>query len=394
MGTETPSTGRLWLAGLLVFGLMLPVTALVPVLQEITGGRFPEISVLEKHLFMSANMIGAFVFAPVAGLLSDVLGKRTMLIAGAFFINAAMLLLMRLEWPYYGYLTLRLFEGCAHITSLSLLMALTLDGSGPERRGRAFGAIGAALTLGVAVGAPIGGLLGEREPLAVFIQGGILMAVLGGVALLFLRDVRFQTARPSASDVLRSLRECRLLAVPYTFTFVDRLTVGFIVSTLALYLRNEMGGSPVRIGWILALFLLPFALLTYPSGKLSQRVNKLKMIIGGSLLYGLILAAIGFADLPAIHGLMLVGGIAAALMFAPSLVLVGQLADERNRAVAMAGFNTAGSLGFLIGPLFGGAAVTVFAQTPLPPYPAAFALAGALEIACAVGFLPFVRRVS
>jgi predicted MFS family arabinose efflux permease len=397
LGGAEAGTGearQLVLAAILVFGLMLPVTALVPVLQEVTGGRYAQISVFQKHLFMSVNMIGAFLFAPLAGLLSDVLMKRKLLIGAAFLINALTLLLMRFDWPYSIYLSLRFVEGCAHITSLSLLMTLAVDGCRTSRRGRAMGMVGAALTLGVATGAPLGGLIGQTRPLAVFLYGSLLMAILGILAFLLLRDVKRKEKPASAGAVLRSLGQQRLLAVPYTFTFIDRLTVGFIVSTMALYLRTEMQASPAQIGAIMALFLFPFSLLTYPSGRLSQRFNKLKMMLAGSFLYGLVLIAIGFATLPAIHWLMLAGGVAAALMFAPSLVLVSHLSDPGNRALAMSGFNTAGSLGFLLGPLLGGAVVTFFSTfTGFPPYSAAFVVAGALELACVLLFVSMIRRV-
>src|SRR5690606_4963016 len=176
-------------------------------------------------------------------------------------------------------------------------------------------------------------------PLAVFLFGGFLMAALGCLSLLLLRDTDRRRNRLSARKILNSLKSQKLLLVPYTFTFVDRLTVGFIVSTMTLYLRTQLEASPKAIGLIMALFLFPFALLTSPSGRLSRHFNKLKMMLAGSFLYGIVLMAIGYADLDAIFWLMLTGGIAAALMFAPSLVLVGELASPETRASAMAGFN-------------------------------------------------------
>ena len=59
-----------------VFLLMLPVTGMVPVFAELTSGRYPGLPVFDRHLFMSANMVGALLFVPLAGLLSDRLGCR------------------------------------------------------------------------------------------------------------------------------------------------------------------------------------------------------------------------------------------------------------------------------------------------------------------------------
>ena len=108
---------------LLLYGLMLPVTGMVPVLPDFTAQRFPGLGQFASHLFMSVNMIGALVGAPVAGLLSDRLGRRKALAVGALAVNG--LTLLGIAWAYssaesYGLLLgLRLLEGFAHMSSLS-----------------------------------------------------------------------------------------------------------------------------------------------------------------------------------------------------------------------------------------------------------------------------------
>ncbi len=110
-------------------------------------------------------------------------------------------------------------------------------------------------------------------------------------------------------------------------------------------------------------------------------------MIVGSVIYGVIFMALGYAELNMIPWLMLGGGVAAALMFAPSLVLVQALSGEHHRGLAMSAFHTAGSLGFLLGPLFGGTVVGLIG------YQGAFLVTGGLEIIAALLFLGFVRRI-
>jgi hypothetical protein len=62
------------LAGLALF-IMLPVTLPVPVLRELVHDRFA-VSELLASLFMSVNMVGALLTAPLAGALVDRLGRR------------------------------------------------------------------------------------------------------------------------------------------------------------------------------------------------------------------------------------------------------------------------------------------------------------------------------
>lgn len=376
-----------------IYLLMLPVTGMVPVLHELTVGRHPETGDLARHLFMSVNMIGALLAAPLAGLASDSLGRRVPLIAGALVLNGLTLLLIAGDWSYGTLLALRFVEGCAHMTALSLLMTLGADHGRSHGMGASMGAVGAAVSLGVASGAPLGGWIGSGAAVQVPWLGGWLMLVLAAAVPLLLRDeAQAQRTRQSPAGLLRELAANRLLAVPYLFAFVDRLTVGFIVSTFSLYLGAVMLFDARQIGLVMAAFLIPFSLLTYPAGRLCHRWDRLGMMIAGSMLYGLFLIALGLAPAGAVAALMAAGGVVAALMYAPSLVLTAELAGAGQRASTLAGFNVAGSLGFALGPLLGGTLVGSFRAAGLDPYLPVFLIVGALEILIALAMLPLWRR--
>ncbi len=373
---------------LCLYLLMLPVTGMVPVLRELTGGRYPHLTDFEQHLFMSANMVGALLFVPLAGLLSDLWQRRKVIIVAALALNAFSLLMLLQDWSYGVYLLWRFIEGCAHITALSLLMALAADQVRERGSGAVMGLIGAAISLGVASGAPLGGLIGRHGGgVAVLTYGFILLALLTPFAALALRERAARHDHGGLRALLRALPDNRGLLLPYAFAFVDRLTVGFIVSTLSLYLAKVIGLDAGRIGLVMALFLLPFSLLTWPAGLLSRRWNPLWMMLAGSAAYGLTLAAIGYVDSSHIPWLMFAGGVTASLMYAPSLVLVAELSRPEHKALAMSGFNFAGSLGFVLGPLSGGALVGLFGA-----YPPAFLIVGGLEILCVLLFLPLALR--
>lgn len=377
---------------LIIYLLMLPVTAMVPVLRDLTAGRYPGLGEFEQHLFMSANMLGALLFVPLAGLLSDWWRRRTVIIVAALAVNTLSLLMLTLDWPYAVYLSWRFLEGCAHITSLSLLMALAVDHARQRGMGAVMGLVGTALGLGVASGAPLGGFIGQHGAEHVLQAGFWLLLALTLFAALLLRDAPLRHSSATLSALLRSLPDNRRLLLPYTFAFVDRLTVGFIVSTLSLYLSSVIGMNSVAIGLVMALFLVPFSLLTYPAGLLSRHWNPLFMMLAGSAAYGITLTAIGFAVPGMIPWLMFAGGVVASLMYAPSLVLVADLSRPEHKALAMSGFHFAGSLGFVLGPLTGGLLVALFGATALPAYPMAFLVVGGMEVLCALLFLPLALR--
>jgi predicted MFS family arabinose efflux permease len=391
-GRTTRRAMQLPLLALLLYALMLPVTGMVPVLEGLTVGRYPELSEFHRHLFMSANMFGALLCVPLVGLLSDALRRRRVLILVALALNTLTLYALTQEWSYGVYLTWRFLEGCAHISALTLLMTLGADNARAEGLGGAMGLVGAAVSLGVASGAPLGGWVGGEDALQVPRLGAWLMLALTVMAAALLRDPPHLERREESHNPLGSLIRNHRLLVPYVFAFADRLTVGFIVSTMSLYLSGVLGLSPTRIGILMATFLIPFSLLTYPAGLLSKRWNAFTMMFSGSFLYGIVLMLLGFSPPGGIAWLMAAGGVVAALMYAPSLVLTARLAGSAHKAGAMSGFHFAGSLGFALGPLLGGALVSFFATVAANPYPGAFVVVGSIEIFCVLALIPVLRR--
>ena len=156
---------RIAFLGLLAVLILVPVTLPVTVLRALISERF-DVSELLTSLFMSINMVGAFVAAPIAGALADRLGRRVEIIVGALLCDGVLLYALTLDVPFALFMSLRFLEGGAHIVALSLLLAIASNARAPERRGRVMGLTGGGIMLGVALGAPLGGVLGREDPLA------------------------------------------------------------------------------------------------------------------------------------------------------------------------------------------------------------------------------------
>jgi len=387
------SAARLAIA---VFLCILPVTLVVPVLGPLVQDAFG-VSEFAAALFMSVNMVGAVLAAPLVGLFSDRLGRRRPLLIAALLTDALLLAALAQAPDYASLMALRLAEGAAHIAALSLLLALAADHARAAGSGRTMGAVGATLTLGVALGAPFGGWLGDFGPLWPLRAGAVLAAVAALYVIFVLRGS--EPPRSGADSARRPLAaifaEERRLLVPCAFAFTDRFTVGFVVTAFPLYLGNVLGATPGRIGGLLALFLLPFALLCYPIGRLVEGRSRVALMAWGSLAYGVAVVAVGFAPESRLALLMLVLGVTSGAMFVPTLMLTSELAGPGRRALAMGAFNAAGSLGFLVGPVVAGAIITLVGtdSTDRSGYTAAFALAGAAEILCVLLALPALRRL-
>ncbi len=390
-----PTRPRAWVLGLIAVGMLIPVTLPVPVLRGLVADRF-DVSEFWSSAFMSINMVGALLAAPLAGAFADRTGRRRLPIVAALCADAVLFWLLTLELPFAVFLLLRFIEGAAHITALSLLLSLAADRARLAGSGRVMGFVGGGLTLGVAMGAPLGGRLGQHDPLLPLLVGAILSGLLAAVCWLVLAELpRASGSRPRLRDLVAALRRDAVLAVPLAYAFVDRFTVGFFTTTFTHWM-GRIHELPVKdIGILLGLFLGPFSLLSYPFGRLGERWSRTRMLAWGSLVYGVGLVTLGLWPVALYPAVMVGLGVVSAVMFVPSLMLTAELAGPDVKSTALGGFNAAGSLGFLLGPLVGGGVSAGLAPSLgwEVSYPSAFAVAGAAEIGCVLLTLGALRRL-
>ncbi len=380
-----------------LFLTMLPVTMIVLVLKELKEAFGA--NTFWSHAFMSVNMIAAVIAAPVGAAIADRLSRRKVVLLVAMVVNAATLVCMGLLCTHqpvlWALMVVRFIEGAAHIVVVTSIMALAGDWAPPERRGRVMGAVGASLMFGTACGSMIGGFIAGAAPDRVFHAGAAIVVIAGVLAAWGVRDAGQQRTGSTLRDALGLLARRRTLLVPYAYAFIDRFCVGVVVSTLVLYLSEIVGLTPAGRGMMLATFMLPFALLCAPAGWLADRWGRGLMMCFGSIGFGVVFACYGLVPHDALLYAMLASGVLSAMMFAPNLTMCADLAPPEHRAAAFAGFNVAGSLGFLTGPLLAG--LICWRLEPAlgaeQAYTLTFIAAGATEVVCALVTLPMLLRL-
>ncbi len=391
------SRGRIIALGILALLTLVPVTLPVPVLRAMVLERF-SVSEFATSSFMSINMVGAILAAPIAGALSDRFGRRRPFIVGALLVDALCFWALTLPVSFTTFMVVRFVEGCAHIFALSLVLAHASALASDRQRGRVMGMVGAGLLLGIALGAPLGGALGRTGPLGVLRTGIVLLLFTAAFAAVAVGgSPRGATReRPGLREIVATLRERPLVVVPLVYAFIDRFTVGFFTTTFSLYLKRIHDVSPAQVGMLLGAFMLPFALLSYPFGRVTERRSPVLMLAGGSLGYGVLTMSLGAWPVAGLPVLMLGLGILAAVMFVPSLLLVVDASDARARATVLGAFNAAGALGFIVGPLVaGGVSQWVAASHGWQTgYSTAFVVAGLSEVLCVVLSIPWLRRLA
>ncbi|AZH24356.1 MFS transporter [Haloplanus aerogenes] len=380
----TRTRSRVALAAV-VYAVLLAQVLLYPGIDTLVAALGAGTALNASMWFLAAEFGAFVVFAVPWGLASDAAGKRVPFVAAGALLGAIGYVLLAVVPAATGSfgvaLLLRIFQGAATVGAFSLSMTMLMDLEGSH--GRNMGATGIAIGLGTATGAPLGGLLYELGPLVpLYAASAVFLAI--AVCVPFVVDRAPDGERRSPFD---GLRRTPTLALPYAFGFVDRLTAGFFSLVGTLYFRTVFDLSPGATGLTLALFFAPFALLQYPFGVVSDRIGRTIPIVAGSACYGVAVILVGaVSSLRAAQAGMVLVGVLGALMAPATLALVTDLAARTERGVAMAGFNIAGSLGFLAGILVGGFAADAYG------YGTAFLLVGGLELALAAVTLPaFVR---
>lgn len=372
-----------------MFLALVPVTLPVPGLNELVAVRFG-VSEGAAHAFMTVNMLAGVVAIPTVMRLLHRLPDLRRWLVMLFAIDALAFIGMHLSDSFGALLAFRLVDGAVHLPAVTLLMVMANRLAG-DRRGASLGALASALMLGVTVGSPLGGWLVGRGSPGVFIVGAALL-VIGALLCLRLPNA---VAGAAGRRTYRWNRRAIETWAPLGCAFLDRFSIGIFVSTFTLFLAREHGITPESRGLLVALFMIPFAILCYPTGRLAERRGWLAPIVAGNLAFGVIFASYGVVPRSFLPLAMILSGVSSAFLFTPSLLLVSDLVKRGNGEGLFGAFQVAGSLGFLFGPIAGGVLVTLTAGADArPAYEAIFAGVGALAVILAAGSWVILRRVA
>ncbi len=378
------SRSQVVLLASVVFMAMFNLTLVSPVLPEFVKDRF-ETTDLAIGMFTSAEMIAYIIFAPIWGILSDRREQRVPFVIMGLGMSAIFFAIMPLIDTFWLLVAIRFVQGAFTVAAWSLAMTMALDWAGEENRGRTMGVLGAGMMMGMAMGAPMGGMLGERWSVSgPFYLAFVVFVVAFCLAILALREPETRRKKVKASVPIGEEVD---LWIPSAFGFVERFTAGFFITLFPVYLLEEFDFESGMRGMYLGIFFLPFALLQYPFGRLTDRWGPMPFIIAGSIVYGAIMMLVTFLQpVPLAIAMMALGTMASGMLPA-SLVLVGTFARPETHGRAMGLFNALGSVGFAAGLLLS----AVFAE--IWNYSTSFIIGGiSVLVIVLLTFVPLSRK--
>ena len=312
---------------------MLSSTLLIPAVRPFFAAVHPDAEG-GLFLFMTVNMLGAIVGAPVLTALADATGKRAMVLIVAALVDGVLLFLCATPLSLPLVLVLRTIQGAANVAAVSLLMGLTTARGVPVAGGATIAAI--------AAGAPLGVVLLKFGP-AVPLQVGAMLPLLVAIAVAALQPVAVVSAprRHRFGDVVGALPAG-------LFIFAERLAIGLFIVPFSLLGHDVRGFDDAVVGRMFSAFLIPFAVATALGSRFRVPVGP---AIGvGTVVYALsLIGAARIDDVGVLVAVLVVGGIGAAGVYAPALRSVMHLVPADRIGAAMGLVNALGALGMLLG---------------------------------------------
>lgn len=129
---------------------------------------------------------------------------------------------------------------------------------------------------------------------------------------------------------------------------------GMLLSTLPRYVEDVLGGSGVAVGVVVGAFSLAAAVLRPFAGRLGDRRGRRFLMVGGSIVLGLSIAAYALVDsLVPLVLLRIVSGVGEAAVFVGAATAIQDMAPEARRGEAASYFSVAVYGGLAGGPPLG-----------------------------------------
>jgi MFS family permease len=276
-----------------------------------------------------------------------------------------------------GLIVARFFLGAGEGTVFTAGSAWNVDMAPEEHRGRMIGLYGLAIWTGLTLGPPIGVLLqhaGGFHLVWAFAAGAPLLGALIASRL----PEHYSPAQASARGPFIS-REALGPGVTFALSVVGFAAVSaFVILSLD---ERGIGHGPA----VFSVFAATVVATRLVAGGLPDRIGAARCAVGAALIETIGLILLGAADTLSVVIVGAIGmGAAFSLLFPSlSLVAINRVGPER-RGVAMGTFTANFDLGMLVGsPLVGAAAA-------IAGYSAAFYVAAAAALACAIASAGFI----
>ena len=304
---------------------------------------------------------GQFIFSPIAGDLSDTIGRKKLIIAGLIIFSASQLWfgLATHQWMLY---VARFISGIGGAFLIPSTMAFVADITSVENRGKGMGLLGASMSLGFMIGPAVGGFLAKVSltfPFYIAASAAIISALISSFILPDVKNAIKENTqvKKARENILVQMKNS--LKTPYfmmlVIVFVFTFGIANFQATFSLYVDHKFNYTPQDIAIVLTVGgFIGVIVQSLLVEKLFKRFGEIKVILVNLVVAALSLLIFFFAE--GFWSILVIASIfsTATTLIRPAVnTVVSKLAG--NEQGFAAGMNNAYmSLGSMIGPALAG----------------------------------------
>jgi DHA1 family multidrug resistance protein-like MFS transporter len=315
----------------------------------------------------ASTVVGIFVSLP-AGILSDIIGRRRVILIAAFVFASAPFVYLLVTQPWHLVLV-RIYHGFATAILGPVAMAAVAD-TFDSGRGEKMGWYSSATMVGRFLAPFVGGALifGNNFHWVYLVTG-----IIGTLSLIAaLKLPRPAAAHVPISKLVKKERSEIKRGVIAMLTHRGILTTSIVEAVqyfafgclevfLPIYLSEQMGFKPLSIGLLFTIQILVATLVKPWVGRLSDRYGRVPSIIIGLLLGAGSITMITWSNNYVIMAVLIgLFGLGLATVTTSSAALVADLARESSYGGALGVLSSVMDIGHSTGPMAGGLLIATY----------------------------------
>jgi MFS transporter, DHA1 family, multidrug resistance protein len=335
----------------ITFVVMLGIGIVIPLLPSYAQNMGA--TATEIGLIFSSFALARAVSTPFAGAIADRMNMKPMMLLGLLAYTLLSFTYVIATRPFH-LVMIRALHGMASafVIPLALTYAANISREGEE--GLFMGSINMALFFGMGAGPLIGGFITDKLGLnAAFYCLSGLSGLAMITAVFFLPSMRkfYSKERPA---VLTGILKDPVMLGLLLFRIINALGSGSLMVFIPL-LAKGYGLTSTWIGILISSNIFLTGILQRPIGKISKKENSIFMIISGSIISAVTLLCLPFGKGVAVYLLLsCIMGFGSAVAMPAASVLLVEHGKQAGMSTTMGIFDTAMSVGMIIGPLLSG----------------------------------------